>query len=238
MDRIRSKLGMDDYEEFYWFAREYPRHYRFHLDGADFRLRTIHRLMSELHSDLVQQSREKGEDCFEIGVSNPRVLRIYWDFESYLSEISVSLDLLARVIGPAFPSQTPASFRKFCKNADSYDPLHTILLKAQERWVQKLKDYRDCFIHYTPTDNRPMVILQRYADGFEMRARLPINPNVREMWGFRYNRRVELLRYAISVHKHMTALDRAIARELGRRFKRGRFPIRHENLHFVGVRSR
>ena len=44
LDRIRFDLDQsssDEHAEFTWFAREYPRCYRYHLDCADFRLRTI-----------------------------------------------------------------------------------------------------------------------------------------------------------------------------------------------------
>ena len=45
-DRIRFELdSQDELAEFCWFAREYPRCYRFHFEGAEFRLRSIYALM-------------------------------------------------------------------------------------------------------------------------------------------------------------------------------------------------
>jgi hypothetical protein len=100
-DRIRSELdGREGCEEFYWFMREYPRCYRFHMSGADFRLRSVYHLMRELRSELSRDMSSRGEGAFELAISNIRVSQIYWDFESFLSEISIALDLLARVVGP------------------------------------------------------------------------------------------------------------------------------------------
>src|SRR5688500_8453408 len=96
MDQIRRDL--DDkpgFEEFCWFAREYPRCYRFHFNGATFRLRTMHKNLSAIHQELVKSASNR-ENAFEISTNDPRVDQLYWDFESYLSEISVALDLLAR----------------------------------------------------------------------------------------------------------------------------------------------
>jgi hypothetical protein len=43
LDRFRFKLDDDDrYSEFSWFAREYPRVYRHHLDHVKHRLLLIH----------------------------------------------------------------------------------------------------------------------------------------------------------------------------------------------------
>jgi len=86
---------------------------------------------------------------------------------------------------------------------------------------------------YTPVDTLLMIVLRRYGDGWELRAKLPINPNVREILSFRFSRRVELFRYAVSIHRHMTALDRAVGREIWRLFRRREFPRRRDKLFFV-----
>lgn len=250
LDRIRFELDQADakgsnqnHAEFSWFAREYPRCYRYHLDCADFRLKTILGLYRGVYSDLSETlgknkaDPEKDGTLVHVAVSDERVQRIYWDFESFLSEINIALDLLARVAGTAFIDEMPASFNRFCKK-DGNHPLLGIFKKAQTRWVRRLKDYRDCFTHYTPVDTLLGVSLTRRLDGFEIRAKLPVNPNVREILGFRFSRRVELLRYACTVHRHMTALDRAVATEIHRAFNAGEYPRRASNLFFVGKRER
>lgn len=237
-DRLRKAFNdRDEYAEFNWFAREYPRCYRFHLDGARYRLRTIHSLMCDIHRDLAERARRSSADCFQVATSNEGIERVYWDFESYLSEISIALDLLARIVGPAFAQQTPVSFNKLCKLGDAH-PLLDLLRKAKRGWVDRLKDYRDCFTHYTPVDTLLTVDLNRGRNGWTLRAKLPTNPNVREILGFRFNPRVELLRYAIAVHRRVCALDHATARAIWRLYRRRQFPVRKENLFFVGQRSR
>jgi hypothetical protein len=40
-DKVRRDLeDLEDFAEFCWFAREYPRCYRFHFNGAKFRLKS------------------------------------------------------------------------------------------------------------------------------------------------------------------------------------------------------
>src|SRR5262245_19666347 len=70
-DKLRKKLEDNDgYSEFSWFAREYPRCYRFHMDGADFRLRTIHALMTDIYSELSKAAASDSTDrLFEVAVS-------------------------------------------------------------------------------------------------------------------------------------------------------------------------
>lgn len=237
-DRLRRALDdRIEYGEFCWFAREYPRCYRFHLDGADHRLRSIHSLMLSTHRRFVENARASGNDCLEEAHSNIDVQRVYWDFESYLSEISIALDLLARIVGPAFVQQTPVSLNKLCKLEDSH-PVLELFRSAKRRWINRLKDYRDCFTHYTPVDTLLCFLFERHQNRWTLRAKLPTNPNVREILGFRYSRRVELLRYAITVHRHVTALDRAVARAIWKLYKGGSFPLRITNLFFVGQRRR
>lgn len=236
-DRIRRELDdREDFEEFCWFAREYPRCYRFHMDGAEFRLKAVHALMRNIRSELARSMTPTNEDTFEHGIFDIRVAQVYWDFESFLSETSIALDLLARVVGPAFRQQSPPSFSRLCRWSGSH-PLLDLFRRAQTRWVNRLKDYRDCFTHYTPVDTLLTVVLRRYPDRWEVRAKLPTNPNVREILGFRFSRRVELLRYALRVHNDMARFDRAVARMLLTLYRRNEFPVRKDGLFFVSRRE-
>jgi hypothetical protein len=235
LDRIRFALDGAEDSEFAWFAREYPRCYRHHLDGADFRLRTIHGLITEIWTHF---SNTLNYTELESAVSDMRVRRIYWDFEAYLSNVSVALDLLARILTPGYSEHKPLSFSKLIRSLTPGEPFQTVLARAQSKWVMRLKDYRDCFTHYTPIDTFLTVSAWRTRAGYQVRAKLPTNPNVREIVGFRYSMRVDLLRYAIAIHRHMAALDRGIAKEISARYEDGTFPRRKEHLFFVGRRER
>lgn len=243
MNKIRSRLqeidannSSDSHAEFAWFAREYPRCYRYHLDCADFRLMCISDHYRQVHADLALRVSHDPL-TFEVSVGDKRVKQIYWDFESFLSEINIALDLLARIAGTAYKEEMPPNFNRFCKKQGDVGVLG-IMKKAQRRWVRRLKDYRDCFVHYTPVDTMLMISLIQSVDGFEIRGKLPVNPNVREILGFRFSRRVELLRYACAVHRNMTALDKAVAQQIARAFAAGEYPRRTANLFFVGRRER
>ncbi len=139
LDHTDSQNSSDEHAEFTWFAREYPRCYRYHLDCADFRLRTIWDNYRAIRADLEGQAMGN-PSSYEIAVSNKRVYQIYWDFESFLSEINIALDLLARIAGTAYEEEMPANFSRFCKKQGDVGPL-AIMKKAQQRWVNSLKDY-------------------------------------------------------------------------------------------------
>jgi hypothetical protein len=207
------------------------------MDGARFRLESVHALLSELCTELEQGLPPTSSVGTQHAVSNSRVHQVYWDFESFLSETSIALDLLARIVGPAFETESPPSFNRLCKWRVSH-PLVDLFRRAQTQWVIRLKDYRDCFTHYTPVDTLLTVHLTRYPNGWEFRAKLPVNPNVREILGFRYRHRVDLLRYALNVQRRMLALDRAVARLLWNLSSKDRFPLRRQHLFFVGRRDR
>jgi len=101
-----------------------------------------------------------------------------------------------------------------------------------------MKDYRDCFVHYTSVDTLFLFSCNHYNDGFEVRCKLPVNPNVRDILGFHFSRRVEVLKYAINVYRQLKALDKRIAKQISTDYKIGEFPKRKDNLFFLGSRRR
>jgi|GEM_PF-2275632 len=238
LDKIRFHLHKsDEYAEFCWFAREYPRCYRYHIDCAEFRLKGIYQKYQTAHIYFSRGLQKTDKDSFEMAYSNQQAYEIYWDFEAFLCAINAALDLLARIVGTAYLEQVPLSFNKLCNKKNLNGPL-VILKKAQKMWVSQMKDYRDCFVHYTPVDTLLSISANRYSNGWEVRGRLPINPNVRQILDFRFSRRVELLKYAISVFKHMSALDSAVSKEINKLYRAKQFPKRISNLFFLGKRDK
>jgi hypothetical protein len=104
--------------------------------------------------------------------------------------------------------------------------------------VNRMKDYRDCFVHYTPVDTMLLIRLVLRKGGWETRCKIPSNPNEREILRFRFPFRVELLRYALSVRRKMRRLDRDIAAHLEKAYKSGLYPARKNGLFSVGRRER
>jgi hypothetical protein len=238
-DKIRFALENDIYSEFGWFIREYPRAYRYHLDCSEFRLKNIHHKYVKAYTYLTQEIR-KVEHANTFGLSvlseTEANFAIYWDFDSFLSAINCALDILARIVGLAYKKDISPSFSKLCKKAPD-EGLALVLKRANKVWVSRMKDYRDCFVHYCPVDTLLMMSANLYSNGWEIRCKLPTNPSVREMVGFRYSRRVELLKYAISTYRQMRRLDKAVAREIQRLCEIGEFPKRTTNLFFIGSRD-
>ncbi len=214
---------------------EYARVFRYHLGHAEHRLSDIYATYERYHARYSEQVRGFGSTS-ESKVFDSDVEVLYWDFEAFLSATSCALDIVARILTTGFASPVPVSFNKFIKKADG--PFRDILVRANQEWVARFKDYRDCFVHYTPIDRLPMIGVTRYMDGFELRCRLPTNPNKRENVHFRYNRRTELLRYSLHVHRKLRKLDADIAETIARLHAAGLFPVRTTNLFGVSIRQR
>ena len=205
-DQVRYELQDDMYGEFGWFAREYPRNFRYYVYRAEHRLKSIHRGYESVRSAFEADHRDT-TNVISIGTGRGDAWQVYWDFEDYLSAVSTALDLLARTVGPLFPRQVPPKFTRLCRRADLAGVVDDFR-KAQVLWVQRMKDLRDCFVHYTPVDNESMMQANPIAGVLELWARLPTNPNARESDVFRYSRKLDVLRYSLTVHRHLCALDR------------------------------
>ncbi|GMX66232.1 hypothetical protein Elgi_55040 [Paenibacillus elgii] len=239
LDKIRFELEKQDedgeYSEFCWFVREYPRAYRYHINCAQYRLKNIFSIYNEAYDYFAEQLQSVEENCYHMSYSNEKTYILYWEFESFLSSINIALDFIARIISTGYKDHMPASFNKICKK--ELDGPIADLKRAKNIWVNKLKDYRDCFMHYTPVDTLLGISANYYSDGWEVRAKIPVNPNAREILNFNFSRRVELLRYSISVFKHMMALDKAISKTILRLYKKKEYPVRTNNLFSIGVRG-
>lgn len=79
--------------------------------------------------------------------------------------------------------------------------------------------------------------MRLYPDGWHLRCRLPTNPNSREILKFRFARRTEVLRYALSVWRNLSALDRRVGAEIDRTYAAREYPKRIEHLFFIGARG-
>lgn len=240
LDDIRFDIDKkgEEFFEFYWFAREYPRFYRYHIDNIEFRLKTIHKLY-EFHRDdfLNREKSSEYEDFFEMTTSTRFSFQIYWDFEALLGAVNSALDLIARICGVAYEEQTPVSLNKISSKKE-LNGLVDRLRAAKEDWINEMKDYRDCFVHYTPVDNRVYVTIYKSKDNWNMWCKIPTNPNIREVDGFRFSRKRDLLRYSNKVYKCLMSLDKIIAEDMMDLYRKGEFPKRINNLFYIGQRTR
>ena len=231
LDAIRFDESRDPGYEFQWFIREYPRVFRHHVDHAEFRLTSIYQAYQEAHRAL--SAKSLGDHSF----SNVDVHKIYWDFEAYLNALGSALELAARITSTAYPEGAPVSFNKFCSKAPP-GPFKDLFVTAQKRWVRRLKEYRDCFVHYTVTDTMLFFVVRTFSDGTELRARIPANPNARDIEAFRWSRRAELLRYALAQWRNLRAFDRALARLIAHSYELRTYPSKTSGLFFIGERQR
>lgn len=231
----------EEFAEFVWFAREYPRIYRHHFEHAEHRLKSIANAYAAFHKEAAELLSSDSEAC-EFAISRrprpgrPNTYSIYWDFESFLTAVGAALDVLVRVAGTAYKQETPPNFNRFCRTAPDSE-LSDLFRHAQTTWVLRMKAYRDCFVHYTSVDTLLAMSLREYSDQWEIRARIPVNPDVREILGFRFSRRAELFRYSVYLWRRMRRLDADIADVLQRAYSAGTYPVRIQRLFFLGRRD-
>lgn len=240
LDKIRYELDKkgEDFFEFYWFAREFPRFYRYHIDNIEYRLQTIQKLYEHHKTEFLKHnhSKEHGETV-EMAISTVLSFRIYWDFEALLGATNSALDILARISGVAYTDQTPVSLNKISKKKE-LTGIVDLFRNAQTEWINNMKDYRDCFVHYTPVDSRVYVTVYRINKNWKMWCKIPTNPNIRVADDFKFSRRVDLLRYSISVYENLMKLDKQVADKIEELYANGQFPKRTKNLFYVGQRNR
>ncbi|MES2677461.1 MAG: hypothetical protein V4612_04015 [Pseudomonadota bacterium] len=236
MDEIRfdEEKKSEECFEFYWFAREYPRIYRYHIDHIEYRLNNIHKLYEHFQTIFITK---KDRDSFEESIWKSESSQIYWEFESLLGAINSSLDILSRISGIAYEEQTPVSLNKF-SSKKNLNGIVDIFRRAKSGWIDKMKDYRDCFVHYTPVDHRPFVTIYKLKKNLKIWCKIPINPNVREIEGFKFSRRLDVLKYSISIYHNLLNLDEEVAEQIQEMRKKGQFPKRMRNLFFVGERQK
>lgn len=236
-DRIRFELERVDankHAEFYWYAREFPRYFRYHLDNIEFRLRKIHNLYEKQASKFLGEKEDK-KNLFEAGISNPWSYQIYWEFEAFLNAIGAALDILARISGLEFETHTPVSLNNLVKSKDLTGVVE-IFRAAKIDWIDNLKNLRDCFVHYVPIDSLPTITFYKDETDWKIWCKIPINPNVRIADAFEFSRDLDLLEYSISTHNKLMYLDKEVTNYLESLYIQGKFPKRIENLFNIGRR--
>ena len=193
------------------------------------RLKCIHKQYTTFHAAFSGKLSEAGDEMFQIKLSDETVYSIYWDFEALLNAVSSGLDVLARILSTAYKGDILSKFEKLARK-DDFGGYSALLQKARSSWVKHLKDYRNCFVHSTSVDTLLSCSCTRYSNGWQVRCKLPINPNTRDIVYFRWSRQCEVLQKAIAIYRHWVALDRRIAIQLERDFRAGIYPVRTENL--------
>lgn len=240
LDKIRMELEKKGrkYDEFCWFVREYPRFYRHHTNNLEYRIQSIHRLY-EYHRKEFRKRVNLEEHKHTVEMADYSVLSssIYWDFEALLNATSSALDILARISGIAYPTQTPITFNDLVKKKD-LNGIVDLFRQAKVDWIDEMKAYRDCFVHWTPVDSTVFIRAYRLSKNWKMWCKIPTNPKTKTAVVFKFSRKVDLLRYSISIHNNLVKLDYQIAKQMQELYTAGEFPKRINNLFFLGNREK
>lgn len=235
LDTIRGQLDLEKYAEFYWFAREYPRIYRYHLSNAEYRLMCIYKRYGEFHAQFSKDLDVEGPDVYQKKISNRSAYIIYWDFEAFLNAIGSALDVLAKILTTVHTHHDALTFKALADK--EWPEKYTLILRqAERRWIKRLRDYRNCFVHETSVDTMLSCSCSRYSKEWQVRCKLPKNPNSRDILEFRWSRRYDVLGYIFSLWRHLKSLDKKIALQIQRDYEAGNYPIRVEHLFPSGRR--
>jgi hypothetical protein len=228
----------DEDSEFYWYAREFPRYYRYHIDNVEFRIKKIHSLYEfHLKDFLKEKSKIEKSEMYERGIYNTYTYQIYWEFEALLNALSASLDILSRISGLEFEHQTPLSLNQLSKKKD-LNGVVDIFRKAKQDWIDEMKNLRDCFVHYCPIDSMPTIIFYKTKTMWKIWCKLPTNPNIRVVDGFKYSRNLDLLKYSYKLYSNFKKLDEEVANYLLELYDKKEFPKRVNNLFLIGQRQK
>jgi hypothetical protein len=225
-----------DEDEFYWFSREYGRVLRHHFWNMDYRLQRIHCLYVSAHERASKDLEDAPPEQFGYSFSDQSCLVTHWEFEGFLNAAGAALDVIARLVGPAYTENTPPSFSKLCKKTHLTGYADD-LRDAEERWVKKMKSYRDCFVHYTPSDTLLKFSTTFRGDKSYLIFQIPVNPDSRDITMFRWSINKDLLRTAIDFRKKIHSLDKKIGIRMTNDHSNSLFPLRCGHLLRIGRRG-
>lgn len=172
-----------------------------------------------------------------MALSNIKTKVMYWEFESLLSSANISLDITARILSTAFKEQLPPNFNKACKNKNDTYGIISFLNSEKDGWVSKMKDYRDCFIHYTPVDTVLSIEAIKLKNKWFIYGKLPINPNERDITRFEFNYDVDVLKYSVFIYEKILNLDKEISLKLLKMYDDKIYPVRTNGLFNIGRRE-
>ena len=216
-------VGKREFCDFILYYEGYMDHYYNH---SKYRLEMMHKNYKWFRENISEDAN-LGPTLF--GYGGKDVDWIHWEFESFLMAVNSTLDVIARICGPYYPPMS-FTFNKLCKVTDTIGP-HITLRKAKDEWAQRMKDYRDCFVHYIPIMPMCMAGLNELSsDSLEVSINIPDNPESRSITKFVFNDKLDMLKYSVQTFNNLCILDNSIANELTSLFLRDEYPKRYERL--------
>lgn len=246
LNPIRFALEKDEnYYEVSWFLREYPRIFRHHFMHFEYRLQRIILLYKQIANELLEEINEKSNESIpisninlsniiDISISNEKTNILYWEFESLLSSANISIDVMTRIISPSIKNQLPPTFNKACKFNRENNEILEYFKTIKNEWVDTLKSYRDCFTHYAIPDTLLSVTAINKDSKFFIYAKIPTNPDVRDITCFKFDDEIDVLSYSLQLHQKLISFDKTVSELIQNLYQQNKFIIRTSNLFSVG----
>lgn len=141
----------------------------------------------------------------------------YYEFDALIAKARRTYDCLAAVLWFVFErhmSQCPGNFAKALAAYKSVpEDLRLRLKSSWDRFGSKLKDYRDCVMHYVPVDaHHGTAWTERLNCGvWSVMIRIPDNPEVRRRAKFTYQLNLDALDYGWELANELTEVIELVA---------------------------
>ena len=186
-------------------------------------------------SDVIMPDLSSGSADF-----NP----VIWEFESYVQQVKAYLDWLPRMLVPLFPkgcsppteNNSINKFVNWCQKETTPDDQYGIteaILTAWQEWIEMLREYRNCMVHYSPL-RLVLTSFKTYRedDERELEADCEVkvgsfiadNPTARSYKRLNHDSRTEVFQYASSVWDNLLHLDKELGDKLIQAWEGFKYP--------------
>jgi hypothetical protein len=128
-------------------------------------------------------------------------VELYFELDALTAKARRTYDALGHVIWDAYGhprDRCPGNFANFLDVCNRVpDVLHSRLSQSWNTFGVKLKDYRDCILHYTPLDTRigSACMVRLDCGAWSAKIFIPDNPEARAASKFTFDRRLDALNY-------------------------------------------
>lgn len=138
----------------------------------------------------------------------------YYEFDALITAARRAYEALRHPLWKAFGNRGPCprSFETVLTSAKILPELQAVLQQSWESYGRKLKDYRDCIVHYVPIDYGTSQIQLFSIPGniWGLQVPIPDNPDAKSKREFRFNSRLDALTYGWELANEILKLATAV----------------------------
>jgi len=171
------------------------------------------------------QAEREFPDGVSLQLTRGDVLKVFWEFEAFAQNIRSALDTLVRLVAPSYLQPVPTSISRLSRSSFT-DEAAAELRAAWTGWGQRLGDYRDCVVHYTPLTLEPFIRGSKVGGKWRVGCYLPDNPSAKHVDRFRFGGQLDVVVYSAATLRNLDRLASKVAELLLRLWRHGLYPCR------------